>query len=114
MTGIRDLKIWVRLVAGISMALLLAGPTMIAWSIYEQRSIAIEQAKAFARSVHEMTFATLLFMKKTKTIKNRAIYLEKVRQTSSIRELKVLRSEAVVFTMGDGDAIEMNPDEVEQ
>ncbi len=108
------LKLWVRLVAGISVVLLLVGGTMVGWSIYEQRRVAVEQAEAFARSVHEMTLANLLFMKKTKTIKDRAIYLDKVRQTNSIRDLKVLRSEAAAYTMGEGDATEMNPDEVEQ
>ena len=111
---LRDLKIWVRLVGAIGALLLIAWGIMVAWSAYEQRNMAMHQAKDLASSVHQITMANLLFMKVTKTIKRRKLFYEQVRQSEALRDLKVLRGEKVIHEMGDGDETAMNPDELEK
>ena len=107
-------RIWVRLVAVIAALLVFAWGVMIVWTVIEQRRVAITQAKDMALSVHQMTMANLLFMKVTKTIKDRNLYYEQVRETELIKDLRVLRGALVVTEHGPGDAIAMNPDALEK
>ena len=111
---LRNLKIWIRLIGAIGAMLLVAWGVMVAWSAYEQRTMAMNQAKDLARSVHQITMANLLFMKVTKTIKKRKLFYEQVRQSEAIRDLKVLRGEKTTKEMGDGDETAMNPDDLEK
>jgi methyl-accepting chemotaxis protein len=109
-----DLKIWIRLVAAIAALLVAAWGGMILWTAQEQRTMALQQAKDTAASANQMTMANLLFMKVTKTIKKRELYYEQVRQSEAIKDLRILRSEATIHEMGDGDEISMNPDALEK
>ncbi len=111
---LRDLKIWVRLVVGISAILVVAGSGLVAWTTMKQRETAILQAQDFSRSVHLMTMSSLTGMMLTGTIGERAVYLDQVRKSEDIRELRVLRAEAVVKQFGAGAAEETRTDEVEQ
>lgn len=112
--GLYNVKIWIRLVISITAMLCMAWGGMIYWSGYQQRTMAMHQARDLAMSVKQMTMANLLFMKETKTIKERKIYYDQVRQTEAIKDLRVLRGEKVAYEMGDGDEIAMNPDEREK
>jgi methyl-accepting chemotaxis protein len=94
--------------------LALAWAGMIWWASMEQRRIAIEQSKDFARSVHQMTMASLLFMKVTKTIKKRALYLDQVKQSSGVNELHIIRGPVVEKQFGDPLEGSPKPDETEQ
>ncbi|MBS4098415.1 MAG: HAMP domain-containing protein [Sulfuricella sp.] len=114
MKKIRDLKIWVRLVVGITLILALAWSGMILWATNEQRSTAIEQARDFSQSVHRMTMAGLTGMMITGTIAQRAVYLDQIRQSEDVRELRVIRGENVSKVFGSGEPGETQTDAVEQ
>lgn len=109
-----NVKIWLRLVVSIAVMLCLAWGSMIYWTAYQQRQMALHQAHDLAMSVNQMTMANLLFMKVTKTIKKRKIYYEQVQQSAAVKDLRVLRGAPVVHEMGDGDESAMNPDALEK
>jgi methyl-accepting chemotaxis protein len=109
-----NMRIWVRLVIVISVMLFTAWAAMIYWASYEQRRVAFEQSKDFAESVHQMTMAQLLFMKVTKTIKKRQLYLDQVKQSSGVKELQILRSAATAKQMGEGLEEESRLDDIEK
>ncbi|MGD9788422.1 MAG: methyl-accepting chemotaxis protein [Sulfuricellaceae bacterium] len=110
---ISDLKIWVRLVAAIWLMLALAWTVMISWAYVEQKEMATAQAVDFANSLHQMTMAGLTGMMITGTVAQRAVYLDQIRSSSNISELRVIRGSAVVGQFGPGGSDEGNPDGVE-
>ncbi|MDD5250317.1 MAG: methyl-accepting chemotaxis protein [Rhodocyclaceae bacterium] len=114
MQALRNLKIWVRLVVGISAILVIAGSGLIAWTTLQQRDTAIQQAQDFSMSVHRMTMASLTGMMITGTIAQRAVYLDQVRQSEEIRGLQVIRSDAVVKQFGAGASGESESDAIER
>ncbi|MCE5180725.1 MAG: methyl-accepting chemotaxis protein [Betaproteobacteria bacterium] len=114
MDKIRNLKIWVRLVVGISFMLVIAWSSMIWWATVQQRDTAIEQARDFSMSVHRMTMASLTGMMITGTVAQRAVYLDQIRQSEDIKELRVIRGEAVSKQFGPGAADESKTDAIEQ
>lgn len=114
MMKVRDMKIWVRLVVGISIILAIAWSSMIWWATVQQRETAIGQARDFSQSVHRMTMASLTGMMLTGTVGQRAIYLDQVRQSEDIKELRVIRAEGVSKQFGPGAAEESKADAVEQ
>ncbi len=105
-----DVRIWVRLVVTIWAMLFVAWAAVIYWASSEQERIALEQAHDLAASTHQITMANLLFMKKTRTIKKRAIYFDQVRQSEAIKDLRVVRGEPVTYQFGDGDETESSHD----
>ncbi len=111
---ISDLKIWVRLVVAIWGMLIVAWSGMIYWTYDAQQDNAIGQAKDFAKSVHTMTLASLTGMMITGTIGQRSVYLDQVRNTKDIKELRIIRGGAVVKQFGAGATDERSPDEQEQ
>ncbi len=111
---IRNLKIWIRLVGGISIILAIAWAGMIWWATVEQRETAIGQARDFSQSVHRMTMASLTGMMITGTVGQRAVYLDQIRQSDDIKELRVIRGDAVSKQFGPGAADESQSDAVEQ
>ena len=114
MLQLRNLKVWARLVVGISLILVIAGAGLVAWTTVKQRDTAIRQAQDFSRSVHLMTMSSLTGMMITGTIAQRGVYLDQVRQSEEVRELRVIRSEAVAAQFGPGAAEEGRTDAVEQ
>jgi len=111
---VRNLKIWVRLVVGISIILVIAWSGMIWWATVQQRETAIGQARDFSQSVHRMTMASLTGMMLTGTIGQRALYLDQIRQSEDVKELRVIRGEGVSKQFGPGAADESKADAVEQ
>jgi len=109
----RNTRIWVRLMLVIGLLLLTAGVGLVAWVSAEQRALAIEQSRAFAETTNQQTMAALVFMKSVKKMKKRSIYLDQIKQSSGVSDLKVVRFEPVVSQFGDGDPDEMDvgPDE---
>ncbi len=114
MNKIHDLKIWIRLVAVIWLMLFIAWAILIFWAAHEQRNFANEQARDFSKSVHKMTLASLTGMMITGTVSQRAVYLDQIRQSDDIKELRVLRGEPVTKQFGAGAADEGKADSVEQ
>jgi len=104
MAKIADLKIWVRLTAAIWVMLVLAWTSLIFWESYVNRTTAIEQAKGFSLSMHEATLAGLTGMMITGTVGQRDVFLDQIKQLSVIRDLQVVRGEAVTKMFGPGTA----------
>jgi len=109
-----DMKIWVRLTAAIWLMLVIAWTGMIFWESKVNRDTAIGQAKQFSLSMHEATMAGLTGMMITGTVGQREVFLDQIKQLSIIRDLKVLRGEAVIQTFGPGNAAEGAADPIEQ
>jgi methyl-accepting chemotaxis protein len=101
---IADQKIWVKLTAAIWLMLVFFWTGLIFWESHVNRQTAIEQAKAFSLSMHEATLAGLTGMMITGTIGQREVFLDQIKQLSVIRDLSVLRGEAVTKTFGPGNA----------
>ncbi|HEX8962939.1 MAG TPA: hypothetical protein VF801_08030 [Rhodocyclaceae bacterium] len=109
-----DMKIWVRLTAAIWIVLIIAWVGVIFWESSENRQMAIEQARSFAGSMHETTLAGLTGMMITGTVGQREVFLDQIKQLSIVRELKVIRGEAVIKVFGPGNAAETKADAIEQ
>ena len=109
-----DMKIWVRLTAAIWVMLVVAWTSMIFWESSVNRQTAIDQARSFSQSMHEATLAGLTGMMITGTVGQRDVFLDQIKQLAIIRDLKVLRGEAVSKTFGPGNAKEAQADEIEQ
>lgn len=105
---LNDIKIWVRLVAGILVSIVVAGTAFLRWSADEQRSMAIAQATDFATSIHQMTLAGLTGMMYTGTMAQRAIFLDQIKASNHVETLTVFRSDAVTHQFGAGFSAE-NP-----
>lgn len=104
MSSISDLKIWVRLTGAIWLMLVIAWSGMIFWESRVNRATAIEQATAFSLSMHEATMAGLTGMMITGTVGQREIFLDQIKQLSIIRDLVVVRGDAVSKQFGPGTA----------
>ena len=105
-----DVKIWVRLVISILLAVVVSGVGLIHWSTLEQKKIAADQAKDFANSVHQMTLAGLTGMMITGTVSLRAIFLDQIKETNHVESLQVFRGDAVVNQYGAGYSGEVATD----
>ncbi len=109
-----DMKIWVRLTAAIWIMLVVAWTSMIFWESSVNRQTAIDQARSFSQSMHEVTLAGLTGMMITGTVGQRDVFLDQIKQLAIIRDLKVLRGEAVTKTFGPGNAKDGGADAIEQ
>ena len=115
MLRIADLKIWLKLTVAIWAMLVLFWTSLIFWESHVNRQTAIEQAAQFSMSMHEATLAGLTGMMITGTVGQREVFLDQIKQLSIIRDLKVLRGEAVTKTFGPGTAKDSRPgDAVEE
>ena len=108
-------KIWVQLLATIGAALVVVWSGVIVWQGYVYRDAALEQARDFSLSMHNATMAGLTGMMVTGTVAQRDVFLDQVKQLGSIRDVRVLRSEAVSQAFGPGTAKDDTlPDELEK
>jgi len=114
MRRLADTPIWVRLTGAIWLMLVLAWGGMIVWETRVNRDTAIEQAKDFAGTVNEMTMAGLTGMMITGTVAQRDVFLDQIKELSVVRDLKVLRGEAVSSVYGPGAATGHVPDAIER
>ncbi|MFU2489941.1 methyl-accepting chemotaxis protein [Thauera sp. WH-1] len=102
MRRLADTPIWLRLTVAIWLMLVVAWGGMIAWETRVNRDMAIEQAKDFAISFNEMTMAGLTGMMITGTVGQRDVFLDQIKELQAVRDLKVIRGEAVSRVFGDG------------
>ena len=102
MRKFHDMPIWLRLTAAIWLMLALAWGTMIAWQTRVSHDNAVTQATSFARTINEMTMAGLTGMMFTGTVDQRDVFLDQIRELSSVNDLKVLRGEATKKIFGPG------------
>jgi methyl-accepting chemotaxis protein len=108
------MKIWVRLVIVIGLMLVMAWSGMIYWASMKQRESAIKQAEDFSNSVHKMTMASLTGMMITGTIAQRGVYLDQIKQSDEIKELRVIRGDSVAKQFGAGSVDEQKTDSIEK
>lgn len=109
-----DMKIWVRLTVAIWVVLALIWAGAIIWMTQVNRETAINQAKDFAQSIHEMTMAGLTGMMITGTVDQREVFLDQIQQLSIIQDLHVARSEAVTNMFGPDTKSTRELDALEQ
>jgi methyl-accepting chemotaxis protein len=109
-----DLKIWVRLTAAIWVVLALIWAGAIVWMTNVNRDTAINQAKDFSQSIHEMTMAGLTGMMITGTVDQREVFLDQIKQLSIIKDLHVARSDAVINLYGPDTKSNRELDTLEQ
>jgi methyl-accepting chemotaxis protein len=100
------MKIWARLTLVIALTLVAAWSTMVLWTSKANKETAVEQARQFSLSMHEATMAGLTGMMITGTVGQREVFLDQIKQLSIIRDLRVLRGEAVSKIFGPGNAAE--------
>jgi methyl-accepting chemotaxis protein len=103
MSRLANAPIWLRLTAAIWLMLVIAWGGMIAWETQVNRETAIAQAKDFANSIHEMTMAGLTGMMITGTVGQREVFLDQIQQLPAIRDLQVIRGDAVSKQFGAGN-----------
>jgi methyl-accepting chemotaxis protein len=109
-----NLKIRDQLLISIAIVLLSVWSVVIVWENHLNRENAIEQAQGFSVSMHEVTMAGLTGMMITNTVKQRDVFLDQIKQLSTIRDVRVLRGEGTTSEYGPGTAKdEVNPDELE-
>ena len=111
---LNNIPIWLRLVVSITAAIAVMWIGFMVWAAKEQRQLALNQAHDFSISVHQMTMAGLTGMMITNTVGERSVFLDQIRQTNHVRELRVFRSPAVISQFGIGKAGEVptDPDEL--
>jgi methyl-accepting chemotaxis protein len=115
MRSVVGIKIWVQLLTTIGAALLVVWTGVIIWQGHVTRAAALDQAQEFSLSMHDATMAGLTGMMVTGTVAQRDVFLDQVKQLGSIRDVRVLRGEAVSKMFGPGTAKDDNrPDAIEQ
>jgi len=108
-------KIWVQLLTTIGAALLVVWTGVIIWQGHVTRQAALDQATDFSSSMHDATMAGLTGMMVTGTVAQRDVFLDQVKQLGSIRDVRVLRAEAVTKLFGAGtEKDDSKPDALEQ
>lgn len=110
MKPLRDVKINIRLFLAIWIILFATWGLMISWTAYKQKQLAIDQAKAFSGSVYGMTMASLTGMMMTGTVAQRAIFLDQIKMLNELRDVQVIRGDAVIKQFGAGSADERSGD----
>ena len=107
-------KIWVRLTAAIWLVLVASWASMIVWEGKQTLEMAIDQAKDFSGSIHEMTMAGLTGMMITGTADQREVFLDQIKHLSIIEDLTVARSEAVSKIYGPDKKATRALDDIER
>ncbi len=106
-------RIWQRFVGLIVLVAVAATVLLAAWASYTQRATAIEQTEDFALSVHQMVLAGLTAMMITGQGGERAVFLDQIRKSNHIKDLRVIRADSVIRQFGPGGVSEaaVVPDE---
>ena len=113
MKRLADTPIWMRLTAAIWLLLSIVWGSFIFWETRASREIAIDQSALFAASLSETTVAGLTGMMINGTIGRREVFLDQIARLDAVRELRVLRADAVSESYGR-PADEPRPDEAER
>jgi methyl-accepting chemotaxis protein len=112
--GTARLKIWMQLIVTIAVALVVVWSGVIVWQGIAAREAALEQARDYSESMHNATMAGLTAMMVTGTVAQRGVFLDQIKHLGTIRDVRVLRSPAVVKVFGPGaSGDDHNPDALE-
>ncbi len=109
-----NIKIWMRLTAAIWLTIAIVWTSAVFWITNQNEEMAINQAQDFSKSIHEMTMAGLTGMMITGTIDQREVFLDQIMQLSAIKDLHVMRSEAVEKLYGKDIKKTRELDEIEK
>jgi len=104
--GFNNLPVGVRLVVGICVMLFITWSLMIYLTYAQQREASIAQSRSFAESVNQLTVATITAMMITGVAKERAVFLDQMRNSNDVNDIKVLRFGSVITQYGPGQASE--------
>ena len=108
-------KIWVQLLGTIGAALLVVWTCVIIWQGHVTRQAALEQAVDFSSTMHDATMAGLTGMMVTGTVDQRDVFLDQIKSLGAIRDVRVLRGQAVIQAFGAGtEKDDSKPDALEQ
>ena len=98
---LRNQKIWVRIVFAITLFMMIAGMSMMTWTMVKQREMAILQAKDFSRSAFLLTMTSLTGMMISGTTKQQlSMFLDQVEQSDEIKGLHVVSGELLAKQFG--------------
>ncbi|HJV86253.1 MAG TPA: methyl-accepting chemotaxis protein [Noviherbaspirillum sp.] len=111
---IANMKIWVQLLLTIGVALLVVWSGVIVWQDHVYREAAVEQAGDFSRSMYDMTMAGLTGMMVTGTVNQREVFLDQISQLGTLRDVRVIRGEAVNKLFPPSGKDLADPDELER
>ena len=79
------------------------------------RQAALEQAVDFSSTMHDATMAGLTGMMVTGTVDQRDVFLDQIKSLGAIRDVRVLRGQAVIQAFGAGtEKDDSKPDALEQ
>ena len=95
-----------RLTLIIWIILVLVWTGMVGWVYTEQRSLAADQARGFADSIHEMSLAGLTTLMITGQMGNRDQFLDQIQELGSVRNLRIIRGPNVAEKYGAGSDTE--------
>ena len=109
-----DMKIWMRLVIGISTILILAWAGIIWLVMVQQQEMGVRQARDFSGAVNQMTIAAMTAMMIQGNMDDRAVYLDQIQKSENINELHLVRGEATNKQYGPGKSADIKPDAIEQ
>jgi len=104
--GFSDLPVWIRLSAAIALTLIVAWSVMIYLTYVQRRDSAVTQAKDFTESVNQLTVATITGMMITGVAKQRAVFLDQIRNSNNIKDLQVYRFGSTISEYGRGEEAE--------
>lgn len=108
-------KIWIQLIGTIGAALVVVWTGVIIWQSHVTRQAALDQAVDFSSTMHDATMAGLTGMMVTGTVAQRDVFLDQMKNLASIRDVRVLRGEAVTKIFGPGtEKDDSEPDALEQ
>ena len=108
-------KIWIQLLGTIGAALLVVWTCVIIWQGHVTRQAALEQAVDFSSTMHDATMAGLTGMMVTGTVDQRDVFLDQIKSLGAIRDVRVLRGQAVIQAFGAGtEKDDSKPDALEQ
>jgi methyl-accepting chemotaxis protein len=101
-----DIRLGIRLSAVIWIILVVAWTGMVGWVYFEQRNMAVAQAKDFSDTTHEMTLAGITTLMITGTMGQRDEFLDQIQELRSVSHLRVLRGKKVEELFGAGKDME--------
>ena len=104
--GFGTLPLWARLLVSISIMLVVVWSVMIFLTYSARRDGSITQARNFAESVNQMTVATITAMMLTGVVKEREVFLEQIRNSNDVSDVKVFRFGTVLTQYGAGTTSE--------
>jgi methyl-accepting chemotaxis protein len=103
------LPVWAQLVTAIFAMLFVTWSLMIYLTYAQQRDASIAQSRSFAESVHQMTVATITAMMILDVSNKRDVFLEQIRNTKDVKDIRVFRYGSVVTEYGSGPVSERSP-----